>query len=369
MLIRVCPARGISSEPVNFGRGKLAGVTAAVLGLAAGLAIIPASASAAPGNSTGKRAVVLVSGTAATTPFTTPTRACRSGYGAGNTWTFLRNYLKKEGYRVFTAPASVGGQKVVETDSPYDGPFGDCPTQLPSSMTINGIGSVDRSGSSLQRFVRFLNRKYRITSVDLVGHSLGGMIGRAGIRELRLEKVPVTVRSYTTVGSPWEGTFLAAPPPDPNDPASVCDGLAVCEAFITSLLSVPGIYMLVSYLAPANESVWNSNQKGFLKGIPVTLIAGDYFTKDGGASSIWPNDAIINKSSALAEATPNDVLPYRRCFSFPLTHSLSVSRAQGIADDTALTWNRDVGEAIAKGIDRAKSALTRPNRIGCPDAP
>lgn len=336
--------------------------------LGAMLLLSPA-AKAAPKKPSEKRAVVLVSGTAATTPFTTPSAGCRTGYRAGNTWNYLRNYLKRRDYRVFTAPASVGGQKVVETDDPYAGPFGECPAQLPARMTINAIGSVDRSGSSLARFIAYIGRKYGITSVDLVGHSLGGLIGRAGIREVKLGRVPVTVRSYTTVGSPWDGTFLAAPPPDPEDPLSVCDGQPVCEGFLTSLLSVPGIYMLVSNLAPQNEPVWNSYQAGFLNGIPVTLIAGDYFTRDGGSPSTWPNDAIIQQSSALAAATPESVLPNRRCFSFPLTHSLFVSNAIEAADDTALTWNPQVGETIAKGIDRAKTALEKPNRVGCPPPP
>lgn len=333
------------------------------------MTLLTSAAEAAPKEDGAGRAIVLVSGTAATTPFTTPSAGCRTGFRAGNTWTYLRDYLKARGYKVFTAPASVGGQKVVETNDPYAGPFGDCPEQLPARMTINAIGSVDRSGSSLARFIRFIGRKYGVRSVDVVGHSLGGLIGRAGIREVQLERVPVTVRSYTTVGSPWDGTFLAAPPPDPNDPLSVCDGQLVCQEFLNSLLSVPGIYMLVANLAPENESVWNSYQVGFLKGIPVTLIAGDYFTKEGGSSSTWPNDGIIQRNSALAAATPEAVLPYRRCFSFSLTHSLTVSRAVGAADDTALTWNPQVGDTIARGINRAKRALRGPNRVGCPSPP
>lgn len=63
----------------------------------------------------GQRVVVLVSGTAATTPFTTPKRACRTGFSAGNTWEFIRDYLVKKGYKVYTAPASIGGKKVKET--------------------------------------------------------------------------------------------------------------------------------------------------------------------------------------------------------------------------------------------------------------
>lgn len=82
---------------------------------------------AGPASAAPKRAVVLVSGTAATTPFTTPTSACRTGYSAGNTWAYLRDSLVARGFPVYTAPASMIGTPVVATDSLYDGPFGDCP--------------------------------------------------------------------------------------------------------------------------------------------------------------------------------------------------------------------------------------------------
>ena len=320
---------------------------------------------AVPAASAGTRAVVLVSGVAATTPFTTPTQACTTGYSAGNTWGYLRDYLVQRGYQVYTAPASVGGQTVAAsaTDD-YAGPYGDCPKQLPARMTSNAIGLVDQSGANVQRFVRYLHDRYGVTSVDIVGHSLGGLIGRAAIREIRFNHVPVRVRSYTTLGSPWDGAMLA----DPlvvGKPLSACDGLKVCEGFMEALLPVPGTQMLVTMMQAKNEPVWNSYQAGVLDGIPVTLVGGEYFTKPGGMKSKWPNDGAIQYRSALATETPDSVIPHRACFSFPLTHSISVSHAIGTADDTALTWNPGVGAVIANAIDTAGTALKQPNRVGC----
>lgn len=326
-----------------------------------------AAAHAADTPQPAKRAVVLVSGTAATTPFTTPTQACSTGYSAGNTWAFLRDYLVQRGYQVYTAPASIGGVKVTETKDPYAGPFSGCPAQLPSTMTINGIGAVDQSGANLARFIRYLNTQYGITSVDVVGHSLGGLIGRAGIREVKLNAVPVTVTSYTTLGSPWDGTVVANL--DPSTPLKGCDGAKVCEGFITSLLAVPGIQMLIANLSVLNEPVWNQGQIGVLDGVPVTLIAGSYFTKKGGSASRWPNDGVIERISALATATPDAVIPHRTCAVFPLTHSIFVSKAVGIADAKALTWNPQVGARLAQAIDAAPTALSRANRVGCPKPP
>lgn len=327
----------------------------------------PALAAEASAAKSSDRAVVLVSGTAATTPFTTPKSACKTGYSAGNTWAFLRDYLVKRGYKVYTAPASIGGGKVVETKSEYDGPFGKCPKQLPAKMTVNAIGPVDRSGSSLARFLRYLRSEYGVKKVDLAGHSLGGFIGRAGIREVRFNGPSIKFTSYSTLGSPWDGTYIANPK-NPADPLSACDGFAPCEAFASSLLSVPGIEMLTSMLKPSNTAIWNAAQGGVLDGIPVSMLAGTYFTKEGGTPDIWPNDAIAQLSSAWAQGMSDKLIPHRACYSWPLTHSLFVSKGVGLPDDTSLTWSPTVGAQMKKIIDGAGSALKKPNRVGCPAA-
>lgn len=329
-----------------------------------GLAATPAAAKDSTQQKQ-KRVVVLVSGTAATTPFTTPKHVCRKGFDAGNTWEYLRDHLTDEGFKVFTAPASVGGTKVKETTSETDGPFAACPDQLPAKMTINSIGPVDRSASSLARFLRYLNKEYGVTDADIVGHSLGGFIGRAGIREAELTKVPMNFRSYATIGSPWDGTYIASAS-NSGDPLSACQGFPVCLAFAGALLDVPGIDMLISMLNPKTTPAWNSAQNGFLDGIPVSLFAGTYFTQPGGSPSMWPNDGIAQESSALAEGVNTKVLPHRRCYVYPLTHSLFVSRGLNLADETALTWNSEVASDLAKSIAGADKALKKKDRIGCP---
>ena len=150
---------------------------------------------------------------------------------------------------------------------------------------------------------------------------------------------------------------------------SACDGLAVCEGFLKDLLPVPGIGMLVANLVPANTLVWDSYQAGALDGIPVTMIGGSYFTKPGGIKSKWPNDGAIQLRSSLGTETPDAVAPHRTCVSFPLTHSLFVSKAIGAPDATALTWNAEVGATITKAIDSSGTALKQKNRVGCPPKP
>ena len=341
-----------------------AAALAALTTLAVASPALAADASAAKSSD---RAVVLVSGTAATTPFTTPKSACKTGYSAGNTWAFLRDYLAKRGYKVYTAPASIGGVKVTETSDANTGPFGRCPKQLPAKMTIDAIGPVDRSGSSLARFLKHLRSEYGVRKVDLVGHSLGGFIGRAGIREVRLNGPSMKFTSYSTLGSPWDGTYIASPS-SPADPYSACDGFALCKAFIDSLIDLPGIDMLIAMLNTKNTPSWNAAQGGALDGIPVSLLAGTYFTKDGGSPTIWPNDGIAQLPSAWAQGVSDRLLPHRACYSWPLTHSLFISKGVGLPDDTSLTWSPLVGAQMKKIIDGAGSALKKPNRIGCPAA-
>ncbi len=51
-------------------------------------------------------------------------------------------------------------------------------------MTINAVGRVDDAGVALAAFLRWLADEREVGSVDLVGHSMGGLFSRAAIREL-----------------------------------------------------------------------------------------------------------------------------------------------------------------------------------------
>ncbi|MFZ1176181.1 MAG: hypothetical protein WAO15_07945, partial [Mycobacterium sp.] len=96
-------------------------------------------------------AVVIVSGGDATSPFTAPDQGCATGLAAGNTDTAIREYLLKQGYKVFTSPAMAGRGQIV--DQTGFGPFGVCPITLPENMTVNSTGSIDTAGEHLARFL------------------------------------------------------------------------------------------------------------------------------------------------------------------------------------------------------------------------
>ena len=313
-------------------------------------------------------AVVMVSGGDAVSPFTTNDQACATGLAAGNTDTAIREFLIAKGYTVYTSPAMNGRGQV--TDQQGFGAFGVCPVTLPENMTVNSTGSIDAAGEHLARFVNWLHSDKGVTEVDFVGHSMGGLYSRAAIRVLATTGAPVKVRSLTTIGTPWQGSYLSD---YANDliPLTDCGGDKLCEAAMKDfrirtlqLMSGSGREVNKAFLMGSNG--WNQFQSGVLDKIPVTLIAGRKFTLPGpGNPAVWPNDGIVAQESALAAGINDPVLPHRRCASFDDTHSIFVSDQAGLEWKTALTWNPQVFDVINQSISNAPKALDGPNREGC----
>ncbi len=109
------------------------------------------------------RAVVIMSGGDAVSPFTTPDHACGRGLAAGNTDTALREFLLAHGHQVFTAPAQNGRGVVRDTDPGSLSSFGDQPEVLGEQHTVSSDGDI-----------------------DLAGHSNGGLFARSAIRTMTL---------------------------------------------------------------------------------------------------------------------------------------------------------------------------------------
>ena len=297
------------------------------------------------------RAVVIVSGGAAISPFTTPTEACRTGLAAGNTGTFLREGLLDAGYRVFTSPAGVGDGPV--TEDPAWGGFSDGPAALPAELTVNAVGDIDQAGASLARFLTHLHTSFGVESVDLVGHSMGGLFARAAIRELRQAGSPVAIRTLTTIGTPWTGSF-AADYARGDVPLADCHGDPVCEAAMrgfTELVaaSSQGAGEQVTAAHLAGPAGWNQQQTGILDDIPVLVIAGDFYVGEG-VSTVWPNDGLVALESATAAGVPPAVLPRHAAYTFPDVHSIYFSHLLDLPWERALTWDPDVLETVVRAL-------------------
>ena len=316
-------------------------------------------------------AVVVVSGGDATSPFTTPDAACATGLAAGNTNTAIREFLLDKGYTVYTSPAMAGRGQVV--DQTGFGAFGVCPVTLPENMTVNSTGSIDTAGEHLARFVNWLNKEKGVTEVDLVAHSMGGLYSRAAIRVLATTDSPVKVRSLTTIGTPWQGSYLSD---YANDliPITECKGDKFCQngmkdfkALVRKQMSGSGREVNKAFLMGSGG--WNEFQSGVLDKIPVVLIAGNRFKLPGPANpGVWPNDGLVAEQSALAKNIGDPILPHRRCHTFDDTHSIYVSDQVGLKWDTALTWDPQVLDVVHQSIQEAPKALDGANREGCPAA-
>ncbi len=315
-------------------------------------------------------AVVVVSGGDAASPFTTNDAACATGLAAGNTDTAIREYLIGKGYTVYTSPAMNGRGQVV--DQQGFGAFGVCPVTLPENMTVNSAsGSIDVAGEHLARFINWLHKEKGVTEVDVVAHSMGGLFSRAAIRVLATTDSAVKIRSLTTLGTPWQGSYLSDYANDLIQ-LSECKGDKLCEGAMTAfkprvleLMSGNGREVNKAFLMGKNG--WNEFQAGVLDQIPVTLIAGNRFTVPGPANpAVWPNDGLVALDSALAGAIGDPVLPHRRCHTFDDTHSIFVANMAKLDWKTALTWDPRVLEAVHQAIDDAPRALEGANREGCP---
>ena len=186
-------------------------------------AVCPGAASAEPPL---HRAVVIVSGGDAVSPFTTPDVACETGLAAGNTDTELRDFLLRQGYLVYTSPAMNGRGPVA--DQIGFGAFSGCPITLPDVMTVDSTASIDLAGEHLARFLNYLHTERGVDEVDVVAHSMGGLYSRAAFRVLQQTGSPVHIRSLTTIGTPWQGSFLSDYA-NGITPLSDCLGDPLCE--------------------------------------------------------------------------------------------------------------------------------------------
>jgi triacylglycerol lipase len=306
------------------------------------------------------RAVVIVSGGGAVSPFTTPTRGCSAEAGflsAGNTDTALREHLLSAGWQVYTAPAMDDWGPVREPAPDSLGPFADAPVVLPDTMTIMSAGDIDNAGEKLHRFLRFLASDYGVTDIDLIGHSNGGLFARSAIRLARHTEAPFRVRSLITLGTPHCGSVPGRMTIGELSPAD-----AMGDAFTEKLFELwpqyavqldKGLNVQDTEHYLMGPSGWNAAQGDALDGIPVTLLAGTYFTAEGGNPTMWPYDGLVSQHSAWATDVPEAIMPIRSTWSGPLTHSIFCSHAVGADWQTALTWNAEALARVAQALDEA----------------
>jgi len=306
---------------------------------------------------TASRAVVIVSGGGAVSPYTTNDLAAASGFTAGSTDTALREHFIAAGHLTFTAPATIGEGTAI-SDSGFGG-FADVPVVLPNDLTVNSVGDIDEAGASLARFFQFLESKFGITTFDVVAHSMGGLFSRAAYRVLKASNSPIQYRSLTTLGTPWQGAFFA------DYAIGDLDLNAAGDSAFTRRVMIEGDTYQANVSQGAGEQVtrqylmgetgWNQRQAGVLDNVCVTLIAGTYFADDESPLDVWPHDGLVAAHSALAEAVPQSVLPLRATQTFPDVHSIFFTDQLGLPLERALTWDPDVLRLVTTVITNGTS--------------
>ncbi|TQJ32596.1 triacylglycerol lipase [Microbacterium sp. SLBN-146] len=287
------------------------------------------------------RALVLVSGGAAVTPFTTPDAAAGTGLAAGNTLTAIRSHMLSAGHTVFTAPARIGPGTVVE-DAGWQG-FADVPIELPAEETINSAGTIHDAGAALGRFLARLTTEYGIEEFDVVAHSMGGLFTRAALSRTGSAVGFAPVRRLVTLGTPWSGSLLGdirAGDIELTDAHGDAATMAILEQSLTYADTVSqGAADQVSHSFLAGPDGWNESQRGALDDVAVTLVGGDYFAAHTEPGRLWPHDGLVGLRSALAQEVSAAVLPSPTRHRLDDVHSIFFAGRFDLPWEKALTWD------------------------------
>jgi triacylglycerol lipase len=256
---------------------------------------------AAPAHATD--AVVLVSGFTTSTPFSTSAAGCAGK--EGSTWSpNVAPTLKKTGLTVFTAPEG----EAAKAPTPCVGAGQAAPD--PSTTTIDTGGDADTNGKALAAFLAFLRDQYGVTTVQLVGHSDGGIWSRAALTQSGAYGNGLTVQSLTTLGTPHTGAFTADLLEAMN--GATCDFADeieqdICDAFedVLDVLSKQMGPTALKELTNTYMASWNPQQR--IGSCAVTTVAGDHVNIPliGWLLPSYYNrsDGLVGVASALAEGS------------------------------------------------------------------
>jgi len=241
-----------------------------------------------PSQATSERAVVVIQGGGAPHAYSTPWAACEGGRPQ------FAQALLDAGLPVFTAPGYSNTQVSTAGET-------GCPPQPPVEVQWNTSAYPTQTGQSVLGFLGYLNATYGYRTFDLVGYSYGGVVARATVAALKRQPAAgtvapafsyarsavaagVTVPSIVTLNSPHFGSPTYDIASDParflqpvarawgQEFADAGEGLAVFQrtggAGAIQVLTTRGH-------ARRSSTSWDARQVGVLKGVALTLIAGD----------------------------------------------------------------------------------------------
>ena len=225
------------------------------------------------------------------------------------------------------------------------------------------LQAADAAGLALftilgtRKAIAVLAARDGLDPVDVVAHSTGGRFTRAAMREVRAAGHPLRVASLVTIGTPWQGSFVAEAANGHVD-MSVAAGdprtVRIIEDFKVLLGDISegaGTQVVSQYLGGPDG--WNERQGDVLRDTPVTLIAGDWFQAEGGDPLAWPHDGLVQWASAMAHGVSPHVMTPVATHTFPDVHSIFFADQFGLPWHRALTWNPQVFEVVLQSIGTA----------------
>lgn len=331
------------------------------------LALLSGYGSSAFAAQPANQAVVLVSGLNSPTPFTTPDPSCAGK--EGDVWgTLIAPQLKQQGFNVYTAPASKGGQT-----------FTPCGGSPPPSAYIDATQGIDQNGQALASFLAYLNQTFGVTDVQIVAHSYGGLWSRSAFSQNSPYSASLRIDSLTTLGSPQTGSFAA-------DLAQFmvgasCDKVPTRIARLACELFQNLVERDVQYLGPeAVEELtstyigaWNPSQE--IGSCPVTPIAGTFVdlgqTIDNLLGSYYlPNDGLVGLGSAAYTTAPKPYSPpsipgLQPVASFDVVHGSALS----FLSQNNLLNQQAIVDRIVQALNQGSTANCVKNPLPPPPPP
>lgn len=140
---------------------------------------------------------------------------------------------------------------------------------------------IGKVGKALNSLIRTMEKKYAITNLYLVAHSMGGLVSREALVLQLAEEQPLIVKQFITISTPWNGHRMAK------------KGVEALDVPVPSWHDVvPGSEFL--------QTVFNTRLKGR---VPHHLLFGYQLGSDG--------DGSVDLNSVLLSEAQDDAVEVR----------------------------------------------------------
>ena len=136
---------------------------------------------------------------------------------------------------------------------------------------------ISMAANAMFHFVEMLHRRYRFNELNVVAHSMGGLVSRGTVNRCIQNDACKYLRSYTTLSTPWDGVASAA----------------------SGVKWAPTVVPVWRELNPSSEYITTLFDTPLPDGLPYRLIFGYRKSSIFGSGS---SDGVIRLTSQLRDA-------------------------------------------------------------------